>query len=143
MNTTSLKAGLAGALVIAFVAGQAIAQEGECPKVDAEANVKALGIAYYPPAKTVGNFVPAVIVGKVMYLAGRWAEDARREVCHRQAGLRAWTVERGAGLPGIEVRCHQLAFGDKGGLGDLNRVKRIVKYSGWSTPILRSPNSQG
>ena len=71
MNTKSLKAGLAGTLLIAFVAGQAVAQEGECPKVDAEANVKALGIAYYPPPKTtVGNFVPAVTVGKVMYLAG-------------------------------------------------------------------------
>lgn len=48
MNAKSLKAGLAGALVIAFVAGQAVAQEADCPKVDAEANVKALGIAYYP-----------------------------------------------------------------------------------------------
>jgi hypothetical protein len=71
MNAKSLKAALAGTLLIAFVAGQAVAQEGECPKVDAEANVKALGIVYYPPAKsTVGNFVPAVTVGKVMYLAG-------------------------------------------------------------------------
>jgi hypothetical protein len=71
VNAKSLRAGLAGALVIAFVAGQAVAQEADCSKVDAEANVKALGIAYYPPgAKTVGNFVPGVTVGKVMYLAG-------------------------------------------------------------------------
>ena len=49
MNAKSLKAGLAGALVIAFIAGQSVAQETDCPKVDAEANVKALGIAYYPP----------------------------------------------------------------------------------------------
>lgn len=45
VNAKSLKAGLAGALVIAFVAGQAVAQEADCPKVDAEANVKTLGIA--------------------------------------------------------------------------------------------------
>jgi hypothetical protein len=69
VKTNSL-VGLAGALVIAFFASQAAAQEGECPRVDADENVKALGINYYPPAKTVGNFVPAVIVGKVMYLAG-------------------------------------------------------------------------
>ena len=42
MNAKSLKAGLAGTLLIAFVAGQAVAQEGECPKVDAEANVNRL-----------------------------------------------------------------------------------------------------
>jgi hypothetical protein len=70
VNGKSLKSGLPAALLIASVAGQALAQEGECPKVDAEVNVKALGIVYYPPAKTVGNFVPAVTVGKVMYLAG-------------------------------------------------------------------------
>src|SRR5260370_35942319 len=71
MNANSLRPGLAGTPLIAFVAGQAVAQEDECLKVDAEANVKALGIAYYPPPKTtVGNFVPAVTVGKVMYLAG-------------------------------------------------------------------------
>ena len=53
MNAKLLKVSLAGTLLIAFVAGQAVAQEGECPKVDAEANVKALGIAYYPPPKTL------------------------------------------------------------------------------------------
>ena len=31
-------------LVLAYLAVDAAAQEGECPKVDAEANVKALGI---------------------------------------------------------------------------------------------------
>ena len=44
VNTKLLKAGLAGALVVAFFAGQAAAQEGECSKVDSEANVKAIGI---------------------------------------------------------------------------------------------------
>ena len=65
MNAKLLKVSLAGTLLIAFVAGQAVAQEGECPKVDAEANVKALGIAYYPPPKTtVGQFHACCNCGK-------------------------------------------------------------------------------
>src|ERR1700738_95566 len=116
VNAKSLKAGLAGALVIAFVAGQAVAQEADCPKVGAEANVKTLGIAYYPPgAKTVGNFVPAVTVGKVMYLAGDGPKMPDGKFVIGKLGSGPGQLERGAGLPGMEVRCHQHAFGDKGG----------------------------
>ena len=55
VNAQSWKVGLAGALLIASAAGHAAAEQGECPKVDAEANFKALGIAYYPPAPEQGE----------------------------------------------------------------------------------------
>ena len=130
MKAKSLKAGLAGALLIASVAGQAVAQEGECPKVDAEANAIALGIAYYPPAKTVGNFVPAVIVGKVMYLAGNGPKmpDGKFVIGKLGSGPGQLSVEQG--YQASKFAAISLLSAIKAELGDLNRVKRIVKVLG-------------
>src|SRR5262245_5439819 len=130
VNAQSWKAGLAGALLIASVAGQAAAQEGECPKVDAEANVKALGIAYYPPAKTVGNFVPAVIVGKLMYLAGNGPKmpDGKFVIGKLGSGPGQLSVEQG--YEASKLAAVSMLSAIKAELGDLNRVKRIVKVLG-------------
>ncbi|HEY1364090.1 MAG TPA: RidA family protein [Xanthobacteraceae bacterium] len=131
MSTKSLKASLAGTLLIAFVTGQAAAQEGECPKVDAEANIKALGIAYYPPPKaTVGNFVPAVIVGKVMYLAGNGPKmpDGTFVIGKVGSGPGQLTVEQG--YQASKLAAISLLSAIKAELGDLNKVKRIVKVLG-------------
>src|SRR3981081_438585 len=93
----TLKACLAGAIVVAFLSGQAAAQGGDCQAVDAEANFKALGVDYYPPAKTVGNFVPAVIVGKVSYLAanGPKMPDGKFVVGKLGTGPGQLSVEQG------------------------------------------------
>ncbi|MFZ1096455.1 MAG: RidA family protein [Xanthobacteraceae bacterium] len=131
MNAKSLKAGLAGALVIAFIAGQSVAQETDCPKVDAEANVKALGIAYYPPgAKTVGNFVPAVTVGKVMYLAGNGPKmpDGKFVIGKLGSGPGQLSVEQG--YQASKFAAISMLSAIKAELGDLSRVKRIVKVLG-------------
>jgi enamine deaminase RidA (YjgF/YER057c/UK114 family) len=129
VSAQSWKATLAGALLIAVVAGQA-AQESECPKVDAEANVKALGIAYYPPAKTVGNFVPAVIVGKVMYLAGNGPKmsDGKFVIGKLGSGPGQLTVEQG--YEASKFAAVSMLSAIKAELGDLNRVKRVVKVLG-------------
>ena len=131
MNAKSLKASLAGTVLIAFVAGQAVAQQGECPKVDAEANVKALGIAYYPPPKTtVGNFVPAVTVGKVMYLAGNGPKmpDGTFVIGKLGSGPGQLSVEQG--YQASKFAAVSLLSAIKAELGDLNKVKRIVKVLG-------------
>jgi enamine deaminase RidA (YjgF/YER057c/UK114 family) len=130
VNAKSLKAGLAGALLIAFVPDQAVAQEGECPKVDAEVNFKTLGIAYYPPAKTVGNFVPAVTVGKVMYLAGNGPKmpDGKFVVGKLGPGSGQLSVEQG--YEASKFAAISMLSAIKAELGDLNKVKRIVKVLG-------------
>ena len=119
------------ALLIAFAAGQVAAQEGECPKVDAEANVKALGISYYPPARTVGNFVSAVTVGKLMFVAGNGPRmpDGKFVTGKLGSGPGQLTIEQGyeAGkLTGVS-----LLSAVKNELGDLNKVKRVVKLLGF------------
>src|SRR5215813_10142589 len=131
MNAKSLKAALAGTLLIAFVAGQAVAQEGECPKVDAEANVKALGIAYFPPPKTtVGNFLPAVTVGKVMYFAGNGPKmpDGKFVIGKLGSGPGQLSVEQG--YQASKFAAISLLSAIKAELGDLNTVKRTVKVLG-------------
>jgi enamine deaminase RidA (YjgF/YER057c/UK114 family) len=130
MNAQWWKTGLAGALLIAAIAGQAAAQEGECPKVDAEANVKALGIVYYPPAKTVGNFVPAVIAGKVMYLAGNGPKmpDGKFVIGKLGSGPGQLSVEQG--YEASKFAAISMLSAIKAELGDLNRVKRVVKVLG-------------
>src|SRR5215475_2298196 len=130
MNRKSLKAGLAGMLLIAFVAGQAVAQEGECPKFDAEANVKGLGIAYYPPKTTVGNFMPAVTVGKMMYLAGNGPRmpDGKFVIGKLGSGPGQLSVEQG--YQASRFAAISLLSAIKAELGDLNKVKRTVKVLG-------------
>jgi enamine deaminase RidA (YjgF/YER057c/UK114 family) len=131
VDTKTLKVSLAGVLVIAFITGRAVAQEADCPKVDAEANVRALGITYYPPgAKTVGNFVPAVTVGKVMYLAGNGPKmpDGKFVIGKLGSGPGQLSVEQG--YEASKFAAISMLSAIKAELGDLNKVKRIVKVLG-------------
>lgn len=71
VNAASLKSTEIAVVLALLMAVPCTAEELQCPTVDAEVNAKTLGIAFNPPpARTAGNFVPAVTVGKTMYLAG-------------------------------------------------------------------------
>jgi enamine deaminase RidA (YjgF/YER057c/UK114 family) len=130
VNAQSWKAGLAGALLIASAAGQVAAQQGECPKVDAEANFKTLGIAYYPPAKTIGNFVPTVTVGKVMYLAGNGPKMPDGKFITGKLGSGPGQLSVEQGYEASKFAAISMLSAIKAELGDLNRVKRVVKVLG-------------
>ena len=125
------KVAQASVFVLAFLAVDAAAQEGECPKVDAEANVKALGIEYYPPlARTVGNFLPAVTVGKVMYLAGNGPKmrDGKYIIGKLGSGPGQLNVEQG--YQASRLAAVSLLSVIKTESGDINKVKRVVKVLG-------------
>jgi enamine deaminase RidA (YjgF/YER057c/UK114 family) len=124
------KVALASVLLLAFLAIEAAAQEGECPKVDAEANVKALGIEYYLPARTVGNFLPAVAVGKVMYLAGNGPKmpDGKFIIGKLGSGPGQLNVEQG--YQASRLATVSLLSAIKTEIGDINKVKRVVKVLG-------------
>jgi enamine deaminase RidA (YjgF/YER057c/UK114 family) len=93
-----------------------------------EEKLAQLGITLPPPAPPGGNYEPYVITGKLLYLAGKgWpvrAADIKvvpkvgREVSVEEAYADARTV--GIGLIGVM----------KTALGDLSRVKRVVKVLG-------------
>ncbi|MBL8385061.1 MAG: RidA family protein [Burkholderiales bacterium] len=93
-----------------------------------EEKLAQLGITLPPPAAPGGNYVPWVITGNLLFLAGKGhptrAADIRpvpkvgREVSVAEAYQDARTV--GIGLIGVM----------KAALGDLSRVRRVVKVLG-------------
>jgi enamine deaminase RidA (YjgF/YER057c/UK114 family) len=93
-----------------------------------EEKLASLGITLPPPAPPGGNYEPCVISGNLLFLAGKgWpvrAADIKkvpkvgREVAVEEAYADARTV--GIGLLGVM----------KTALGDLSRVRRVVKVLG-------------
>ena len=93
-----------------------------------EQKLAQLGITLAPPAAPGGNYVPYVIAGNLLYLSGKGhpIRDASvrpvpkvgREITVEQGYADARTV--GIGLIGVM----------KDALGDLSRVKRVVKLLG-------------
>jgi enamine deaminase RidA (YjgF/YER057c/UK114 family) len=98
-----------------------------------EQKLEQLGIKLEAPAAPGGNYVPFVITGNLLYLSGKgWpVRDASaqpvpkvgREISLEDAYRDARTV--GIGLIGVM----------KDALGDLSRVKRVVKLLGMVNAI--------
>ena len=116
------------------------AQEGKTERVspipegyDPEAKLKALGIRLSEPSAPVANYVNAVRTGNLIFLAGKGPLKPDGENITGKLGADL-TIEEGyesARITGI----NQLSV-LKAELGNLNKVKRIVKVLGMvnSTP---------
>ncbi len=101
--------------------------EETMPKINIEDKLKELGITLPEPGKPVANYVNSVITGNLIYTAGKGPNLPDGTLMTGKVGVDL-TVEQGyeaARLCGI-----QLLAALKEGLGDLNRVKRIVKVLG-------------
>ena len=97
------------------------------PNYDPEAKIRALGIALDAPSSPVANYVNAVQVGNTLYLSGKGPLKADGENITGKLGSDL-SIEQGyqaARITGI----NQLSV-LKAQLGDLKRVKRIVKVLG-------------
>lgn len=97
------------------------------PDYDPEARLLALGIELTTPSSPVANYVNAVRVGNLVFLAGKGPRKADGEYVTGKLGVDL-TVDEGyeaARLVGVS----QLAV-LKAELGNLNKVKRIVKVLG-------------
>ncbi len=94
---------------------------------DPEARLAALGIELPEAATPVANYVNAVRTGNLLFLAGKGPKKANGEYITGKVG-RELSIEQGYGaarLTGIA----QLAV-LKAELGNLKKVKRIVKVTG-------------
>ncbi len=94
---------------------------------DAETRLKEKGIVLATPSNPLGNYVNAVKVGNLLFLAGKGPQKADNTFITGKVG-RDLTLEQGyeaARLTAIS----QLAV-LKSELGSLNKVKRIVKVLG-------------
>jgi len=92
----------------------------------AEAKIKELGIAL-PEPKPVGNYVPGVVVGNLLYLSGQGPMRAGIPTVRGKVGRdlsvdEAYQVAREVGI--------NLLGSARYVLGSLDRVKRIVKVLG-------------
>ncbi len=102
-------------------------------KYDVEQKVKELGIELTIPPKPVANYVGAVKTGNLLFLSGKISKDKNGNLIIGKLG-KDLNVEQGyeaARTCGIQ----QLST-LKAELGDLNKILRIVKVTGFvnSTP---------
>jgi enamine deaminase RidA (YjgF/YER057c/UK114 family) len=94
---------------------------------DAETRLKEKGIVLIPPSSPVANYVNAVRVGNLLYLAGKGPQKADNTYITGKVG-KDLTVEQGYEAARITAVNHLAVL--KSELGSLNKVKRIVKVLG-------------
>ncbi len=94
---------------------------------DPDQRLKELGIELFPPTKPMGNYVKAVRTGNLIFLAGHGPTFADNTNITGKVG-KDLTLEQGAAAArqtGIALLSTL-----KGEVGDLKKVKRIVKVLG-------------
>ncbi|MEO9894475.1 RidA family protein [Aurantibacter sp.] len=94
---------------------------------DPDSKIEELGITLSAPSAPVANYVNAVRSGNLIFLAGKGPKKANGEDITGKVGVDL-TIEEGyeaARITGI----NQLSV-LKGELGNLNKIKRIVKVKG-------------
>ncbi|MEO6290880.1 MAG: RidA family protein [Ginsengibacter sp.] len=101
-------------------------------KVDVEVHLKEIGITLIKPSAPVANYVKAVRVGNMLYLSGHGPDKPEGGLVIGKVGVDL-TLEQAkdaARLVGIS-----LLSTIKAEIGDLNKVKRIVKVLGMVNAI--------
>ena len=94
---------------------------------DAETKLKEKGIVLVPPSSPVANYVNAVRVGNLLYLAGKGPTKADNTNITGKVG-KDLTIEQGYEAARLTAINHLAVI--KNELGSLNKVKRIVKVLG-------------
>jgi enamine deaminase RidA (YjgF/YER057c/UK114 family) len=94
---------------------------------DAEAKLKEKGIVLTAPGKPVANYVNAVRVGNLLFLAGKGPTKPDGTNITGKVG-KDLTIEQGYDAARLVAINHLAVL--KAELGDLNKVKRIVKVLG-------------
>jgi enamine deaminase RidA (YjgF/YER057c/UK114 family) len=98
-----------------------------CQAQSPEENLKKLGITLQVPNAPIANYVGYVRTGNLIYLSGSGPDNAFKGVSRGKLGKDV-TIEEGA-----EAARHvgiNLIANLKSAIGDLNKVKRIVKVLG-------------
>jgi len=96
-------------------------------KIDFDQKFQELGIELYPPMKAMGNYVKVVRTGNLLYFAGHGPTRADNSNITGKVG-KDLTLEQGyeaAKQTGVALLSTL-----KAEVGDLNKVKRIVKVLG-------------
>jgi enamine deaminase RidA (YjgF/YER057c/UK114 family) len=104
-----------------------IARQTTAQKIDFDKKLKELGIELYAPTKPMANYVKVVRTGNLLYFAGHGPTRADNSNITGKVG-KELTLEQGyeaAKQTGIALLSTL-----KAEIGDLNKVRRIVKVLG-------------
>jgi enamine deaminase RidA (YjgF/YER057c/UK114 family) len=96
-------------------------------KIDYDKKLKELGIELFVPSKPMANYVKAVRVGNLLYLSGHGPGKADGTNITGKVGTELTTEEGYAAAKQTGISILSTLRGE---LGDLNKVKRIVKVLG-------------
>jgi enamine deaminase RidA (YjgF/YER057c/UK114 family) len=113
--------------LIALLLLVSVATLSTAQKIDYDKKLKELGIELITPSKPVANYVKAVRTGNLLYLSGDGPMKSDGKYITGKLGADL-TVEQGyeaAKQTGISILSTL-----KAELGDLNKVKRVVKVLG-------------
>jgi enamine deaminase RidA (YjgF/YER057c/UK114 family) len=105
----------------------AIVATSVAQKIDFDKKLKELGIELYTPAKPLGNYVKAVRTGNLLYLAGHGPTKADGSNITGKVGKELTTEQGYEAAKQVGVAMLSTL---KAELGDLNKVKRVVKVLG-------------
>ena len=95
--------------------------------MDAEKKLKELGISLPAPPKPVANYVPAVRVGNLLFVSGHGPYHDGKTIISGKLG-KELTIEEGYKTArNVALNC---LASIQATLGDLNKVKRVVKLLG-------------
>ncbi|HCZ37561.1 MAG TPA: hypothetical protein DHV26_16700 [Cytophagales bacterium] len=100
---------------------------GFAQKVDFDKKLKELGIELYTPTKPMANYVKAVRTGNLIFLAGHGPTKADGSNITGKVGADLTTEQ---GYEAAKQTAISILSTLKGELGDLNKVKRVVKVLG-------------
>lgn len=105
-----------------------VCSAGLAQQTDYDKKLKELGVELMAPTKPVANYVKAVRTGNLIYLSGHGPTRADGTNVTGKVG-KDLTVEQGA--EAARITAISLISTLKAEVGDLNKVKRIVKVNGW------------
>jgi len=95
--------------------------------VDAEANLKRLGITLPPPPKPVAVYVPAVVTGNLLFASGHGPRTVEGKLLQGKVGD---TLTLAQGQAAARVVGLNVLSSIRATVGSLNRVARLVKVLG-------------
>ena len=110
-------------LLFVLVATFSIAQQ----KIDYDKKLKEIGVELIAPSKPVANYVKAVRVGNLLYLSGHGPDRGDGTNITGKVGLNLSVAQ---GYEAARQTGVSILSTIKGELGDLNKVKRVVKVLG-------------
>jgi len=108
-------------LSLLSVASSALAQTPE-------EKLASLKLTLPPVSKAIANYVPAVRTGNLLFLAGHLSRDVEGKVIAGKVGS---TVDEAKAVEAAQRTALALIATLKAELGDLRRVKRIVRVGGF------------